>query len=66
MDVALHFLQELAWEKNRILKNQDGGEWMSMNCGHIQKEKLQPPMSKFCHYDRGLLYSRRTGTIFDA
>ncbi len=25
--------------KNQYFENPDGGEWMCMNCGHIQKEK---------------------------
>lgn len=29
--------------KNQYVENPDGGEWMCMNCGHIQKGKMAPP-----------------------
>ena len=39
--------------KNQYFENPDGGEWMCMNCGHIQKGKMAPPVCPSCHYDRG-------------
>ena len=32
--------------KNQYFENPDGGEWMCMNCGHIQKENGTACMSK--------------------
>ena len=39
--------------KNQYFENPDGGEWMCMNCGHIQKGKMAPPVCPSCHYERG-------------
>ena len=39
--------------KGQYFENPAGGEWMCMNCGHIQKGKMAPPVCPSCHYERG-------------
>ena len=39
--------------KDQHFENPAGGEWMCMNCGHIQKGKMAPPVCPSCHYERG-------------
>ena len=39
--------------KGQYFENPAGGEWRCMNCGHIQKGKMAPPVCPSCHYERG-------------
>lgn len=40
-------------EQNKYFECEAGGQWMCMNCGHIQSGKLVPPVCPVCRYERG-------------
>lgn len=45
-------LEELL-EQNKYFERDTEGQWMCMNCGHIQSGKMVPPMCPVCRYERG-------------
>ena len=40
-------------EQNKYFERDTEGQWMCMNCGHIQSGKMVPPMCPVCRYERG-------------
>lgn len=40
-------------KQDKYFECENGGQWMCMNCGHIQSGKMVPQVCPVCRYERG-------------